>query len=173
MKTRKLTVTALFAAVAVAVNAAESLLPAVAFLPPGAKLGLSNVVTMFCSAVMGLPGALGVAVTKSLFVLATRGFTAFLMSAAGGIFSTCVCFLLLRYTKKHVGYLGIGILGAVTHNCAQTAVSALLAGKAILYYLPFLAAASAITGAVSGFVLGFLQKYFPIHIIGKDIKNGT
>lgn len=173
MKTKKLTLVAMFAAIAVAINAAESLLPTMAFLPPGAKPGLSNVVTVFCSGVLGLPCGLGVSVTKSLFVLATRGFSAFLMSLAGGVISTLVSWMLLKYTKKHVGYLGIGVAGAAVHNCAQIAVSAVFAGKAIFLYMPFLAFASVFTGALSGFVLGFTFRYFPTRIIGKDSDNGT
>ena len=88
------------------------------------------------------------------------------MSMAGGVCSTLVCYLLLKRSKN--GYIGIGIIGAAVHNCAQTAVCAVYAGNAVLWYLPFLAAASVLTGSVSGFLLGLLIKYFPLKYFRKD-----
>lgn len=166
MDIKKLTRCALFSAVALCISAVEMLLPSFSFMPPGSKLGLSNVVTMFASYALGLYSALAVALLKSLFVLVTRGFTAFLMSMAGGVCSTLVCYLLLKRSKN--GYIGIGIIGAAVHNCAQTAVCAVYAGNAVLWYLPFLAAASVFTGSVSGFLLGLLIKYFPLKYFRKD-----
>ena len=72
----------------------EGLLPA---LPvPGAKLGLSNIVTMYALTALSLPAALGITAVKAVFAL-LRGGSAFLMSAAGGCSapsswrSACVC----------------------------------------------------------------------------------
>ena len=166
MKTKTITFSALAAAAAVAVNAAEGLLPAVPFLPPGARLGLSNVITMLAAERLGLAAALAASAVKSLFVLLTRGFTAFLMSLAGGLISTLICGIMLRKSTGW-GYVGIGIIGAVLHNCAQSAVCPVWAGSAILYYLPFLAAASVVTGGLSGALLAAAAKYIPREITEK------
>lgn len=170
MKTKKLTLCALFAAAAIAVNAAEGFLPVTAFLPPGARLGLSNVVTMFASVSLGLPYALAIALLKSLFVLASRGVTAFLMSLAGGLLSTLVCGLLLTRGKRRLGFVAVGMIGALIHNCAQTAVCVIWTGSAILWYLPFLALASLVSGAAGGFLLALTDRYFPKKLLkGTDI----
>lgn len=147
-KTRKLTYTAVFSAIAVAVSAVESLVPLGAFMPPGAKLGMSNIV-------------------KSLFVLATRGVTAFFMSLAGGLLSTLVCGLLIKSKKIFFGRVGIGIIGALLHNFAQISVCSLYMGSAVFAYLPFLCLASLVTGSASGLLLGLTEKHFPNKIIDK------
>lgn len=84
----------LLAALALALSFLEGLLPA---LPvPGAKLGLSNIVTMYALTALSLPAALGITAVKAVFAL-LRGGSAFLMSAAGGCSapsswrSACVC----------------------------------------------------------------------------------
>lgn len=171
MKTRKLTLCALFSAVAVALNALEGLLPTAAFMPPGAKLGISNVVTMFMSLRIGIFEALATALIKSLFVLATRGFSAFVMSLSGGIVSTLACCFMLKYCKKIFGFVGVGIVGAFLHNCAQVLVCMIAAGKAVLSYIPFLAVASVVTGAFSGILLSLTDRYFPKKLLGEDNIN--
>ncbi|MBO4452319.1 MAG: Gx transporter family protein [Clostridia bacterium] len=159
---------AMLGALAVAVSAAESLLPTAPFLPPGAKLGLSNVVTMYISRSVGLGYGLAAALLKSLFVLATRGLTAFLMSLAGGLLSTLVCGLLLTKEKAKIGYIGVGVTGALLHNSAQLCVSIALAGTAVAYYAPFLIAASLVTGSLGGALLGLIIKRFPKNNVRKD-----
>ncbi len=100
----------LLAALALALSFLEGLLPA---LPvPGAKLGLSNIVTMYALTALSLPAALGITAVKAVFAL-LRGGSAFLMSAAGGLLSTLVMALCLRLFRGKMGDIGIGIAGAV------------------------------------------------------------
>lgn len=152
-KTYKLTLNAILAALAVAISAAEGLLPALAFMPPGAKPGLSNVVTMFASKTLSVLSALTIVGVKALFVLATRGLTAFFMSLAGGVISTVLTAYLLNRKNSRLGCIGIGVLGAAAHNAAQITVAALLTNSGIFYYLPFLLAASVVTGSITGGIL--------------------
>lgn len=151
----------LLSGLAVALSALEGLIPPLPFMPPGAKAGLSNIATMFAACYIGLPGALSVAIIKSLFVLITRGGTSFFMSIAGGLVSTVFMWLFLRFGK--FGLVGTGIAGAVAHNSAQLAVSILLTGTpALLYYYPallvFAMAAGSITGIILKVVLSATQK---------------
>lgn len=105
-------------ALAIALSLQEGWLPA---LPaPGAKLGLSNIVTMFVLSSMGLPAALAVAAGKAVFAL-FRGGTAFLMSFAGGAASTLVMAVCLRFFRGHVSYIGSrrGRGGGAQHGAAR------------------------------------------------------
>jgi len=43
----------IFFAVAMILNYVEAMVPTAAFLPPGVKLGLSNIVTMYCLFFLG------------------------------------------------------------------------------------------------------------------------
>ena len=88
MKARKTALLGILCAQAIALSFLESLIPALPFLPPGAKPGFSNIVTMFAVLTFGLPQAMCITVFKALFALATRGATAFFMSLAGGVLST-------------------------------------------------------------------------------------
>ncbi|HOD02241.1 MAG TPA: Gx transporter family protein, partial [Clostridiales bacterium] len=61
----------------------EGLLPS--FFPvQGIKLGLSNIVTMYCVSSPGISYALAVTLFKAFFALITRGAVASLLSLSGG-----------------------------------------------------------------------------------------
>ena len=117
-ETLQLTRAGMLAAAAIALSAAESLFPALPFLPPGAKPGFSNLACMLAASGMGLGPAFSVAVCKALFAGLTRGLSAGLLSLCGGLLSTAVTFLLLK--GRHFGYVGIGIAGAVGHNLRRS-----------------------------------------------------
>lgn len=144
----------MLSALAIGLNYLEGLIPPLPFLPPGAKLGFSNLAVMIGAKRGGVRDALVIALIKSLFVLLTRGFTAFLMSAAGGLLSALVTGLLLQKKKPIFGLLGIGVLGAVCHNAGQLTVAVLLTGPAVaLGYGPYLLLFALVTGALTGVVL--------------------
>ena len=95
-KVKRLALMGLLFALAMALSFLESLLPALPMLPPGIRLGLSNIITMYALFVLGPASGYTIAVLKSLFVLLTRGAVAAAMSAAGGIVSVTVMLLLSR-----------------------------------------------------------------------------
>ncbi len=142
-------------ALALALSFAESLIPPLPGLPPGAKPGLSNIVTMFAATSLGVSDAFFITVIKALFVGITRGFTAMIMSASGGILSTACACILLRSKKNNLGYIGIGIICAVCHNIGQLAAACILSGTWTLItgYGPFLLIFAVVTGFVTGTVL--------------------
>ena len=93
-KVKRLALMGLLFALAMALSFLESLLPALPMLPPGIRLGLSNIVTMYALFALGPVSGYTIAVLKSLFVLLTRGAVAAAMSASGGIASVTVMLLL-------------------------------------------------------------------------------
>ncbi len=144
---------ALLCAQAIALNFIESLLPEMPFLPPGAKPGFSNIITMFAAGTLGLPEALIITVTKSLFTFATRGFTAFVMSISGGLLSCLAGYFLLRHAREKIGYMGISVICALCHNLGQLCASAAMTGSsATFYYAPFLVIFGVITGILTGVI---------------------
>lgn len=144
----------LLAALALCLSFLEGLLPPLPFLPPGAKLGLSNIVTMYAAGAMGLPCALFLAVLKGGFSFFGRGVTAGVMSLSGGVLSTLVMWLLLRKTKASLSV--VGVCGALSHNAAQLAVAFFLTSAAALYYGPFLLLFGVLTGVLTGLALKLL-----------------
>ncbi len=91
----------------------ESLIPDIAFLPPGAKLGLANIVVMFTVLTMGFADGLFIVVLKSGFVFLTRGVASFFMSISGGLLSYLILIttiLLSKKIKHNFSYIGISVL---------------------------------------------------------------
>ena len=150
---QKAAVTGILAAAALALSFLESLLPPLSFLPPGAKLGLSNVAVMFAVLCLGLPQALLVVAAKAVFTLFTRGFAAFVMSLCGGVCSCLVMAVLSRPRFRKLGYMGISILSAAAHNMGQLAAASVLTDTALWAYCPALLVFGAVFGALTGTVL--------------------
>lgn len=143
--------TGMLFALSMALAFLEGLLPTVAFLPPGVKLGLSNIITMYALFCVGEKRALLIAVLKSIFVLLTRGTVAGILSLSGGILSVAVMVGVSVILKEKVSYLTVSILGAVFHNIGQlVAASFLLQTEMALYYLPVLILSGIGMGLITG-----------------------
>ena len=151
--TYKIALFGVLSAVALTLSYLEGLIPTVAFMPPGAKMGFSNIATMFAASSMGIVSALAITFIKALFAGITRGVTAFFMSLCGGILSTVTMYLLFKLSKK-TGYMAIGIICALVHNSGQLIVAIITAGNlSVLGYAPVLLISGTVTGAVTGTVL--------------------
>lgn len=153
INTKKVALSGILGALALVLSFMESvLMPQVTFLPPGAKPGLSNIITMFAADTMGFAGAIYIVLIKSVFAFITRGVTAFLMSFAGGILSMIAMLILLKV--KSVSFIGVGVVSSCCHNLGQLLVSVILTGtQALFNYAPFLLIFAVVTGVVTGTVL--------------------
>lgn len=145
----------LLMALAVALNFAENLIPALPMMPPGIKLGLSNIVVAYCLFYLGKTDALAIAVLKSGFVLLTRGVTAGAMSIAGGLLSLCIMLLARWLTRPgKFRYFYVSVPGAVAHNIGQLFMAAfLLKNTAVFYSLPVLLIAGILMGCITAILL--------------------
>lgn len=153
-KNYKVALTAILCALAIALNFLEGLIPPLPFLPPGAKPGFSNIITMFAAGSLGFPHAIAIALLKGLFSFVTRGATAGIMSLSGGILSAVAMYLLMRYSRKHLGLIGISVICALCHNLGQLLAAMLITSTVnIAYYAPALAVFGIATGAVTGVIL--------------------
>ncbi|MBQ8183263.1 MAG: Gx transporter family protein [Clostridia bacterium] len=161
---RKVALSGIFCALAMAISFLESLIPPLVPVP-GIKPGFSNIVTMFCLDSLGFPYAFAVTLFKASFALITRGVTAFFMSLFGGIASLMVTTLLFRLKEKYIGCMGIGVLAAVAHNCGQLAVAVAILGHTILTISPVLI----ISGVASGLITGTVF-YYTVPVLKKHIK---
>ncbi len=153
-KTRQIALVGILGAQALALSWLESLLPAFPLLPPGAKPGLSNIVTMFTVSALSPAYALFIVLIKAAFAGITRGLTALLMSLCGGLMSLLAMWLLLRKLKKNpLGLVGIGVLCALAHNFGQLIAAAIITDTVtIAGYAPALLVFGVATGIVTGCV---------------------
>ena len=165
-RTQRISFNGLLGTLALVLSAWEGMLPPIPVLPPGAKLGLSNLVTMYAAGTVGLGPALCIAILKGLFAGITRGFVAMLMSLSGGVASTLVMWFFLRLKGNPFGMIGLGVAGALSHNAAQLCVAALLTTPAIVWYIPWLLLFGVCSGILTGLVLRavmpLLDKWRPI-----------
>ncbi len=146
----RLTTTAVLAALAMALSFLEGLLPP---LPvPGARLGLANLAVMYALVGLSFPCAAGITAVKAVFAL-LRGPITYLMSTVGGVFALLAMAVVHRMCRKHLSFIGVGVLGAAAHNVGQLLVSLLLLGSAMWYYAPLLLLMAVPTGVVTGLVL--------------------
>lgn len=153
-KNYKIALAAVLCALAIALNFLEGQIPPLPFLPPGAKPGFSNIITMFAAGSLGFPQAVAVALVKGLFSFITRGATAGIMSLSGGLLSAVAMFILMRYARKHLGLIGISVICALCHNLGQLIAAMFITSTAsIAYYAPALALFGIATGAVTGVIL--------------------
>ncbi len=132
----------------------ESMLPPFPMLPPGVKIGLANIVTMYTLFFIGKKEAFILNIAKGIFVLITRGVTAGVLSLCGGILSICVIILLTFIFKKKISYMILSIMGAISHNIGQLiAIIIMMNNKYTVYYLPVLLIAGVIMGSITGILL--------------------
>lgn len=160
-QTRKIAYMGLMLAVIMALSFVEHMLPPLPLLPPNVKLGLSNIVTMYCVFFLGAREAFTLAVLKSGFVLLTRGPVAGLLSVTGGLLAVATVALLIFCFRDKLSYIVASIAGAVMHNVGQiVAVSVIMGTNMIFYYLPVLIVSGVIMGIVTGTMLKLLLPVF-------------
>ena len=110
MATKKLTQTAILAALALALSLLERLLPLSLVLPlPGVKLGLSNLVTLFALYALGLPYAAAILLLRVVLGSVFSGsVTALLYSLVGGLLSLGMMALLKRFPGLSIYGVSVG-----------------------------------------------------------------
>ena len=159
-KVKRLALMGLLFALAMALSFLESLLPALPMLPPGIRLGLSNIVTMYALFVLGPVSGYTIAILKAGFVVLTRGAVAAAMSAAGGVFSVTIMLLLSLLPGIKEQYLLLSVFGGAAHNIGQLVMARfIINNQYVWYYFPVLLAAGLLMGAITGMALRVVLPY--------------
>ena len=156
MKTKKLTLLALLAAIALTIFMIEAQIPSPVPIP-GVKLGLANIVTVFTVFVLGpKEGAAVLAVRIFLGAVFAGNFSTILYSAGGGGLAILTTILLKKVLKDNQLWVA-GCLGAVAHSIGQMAMAVLVTGTpGLLLYLPVMIGVSILTGCFTGLCAQFL-----------------
>lgn len=150
MSSRRLARYALLTALAMALSWLESLAPLAGAVPPGVKLGLTNLVVIFALYRMSLRDAAVISLIRVVLVAFTFGNSySFAYSLAGAALSLAVMALLKRSGKFSL--LGVSVAGAVSHNIAQVLVAmAVMETSRLAWYLPVLL----VSGIAAGVCVG-------------------
>ncbi|MCL2078828.1 MAG: Gx transporter family protein [Oscillospiraceae bacterium] len=169
MTVKRLTLAAIFTAIALAVYVIEAMIPLPIGLP-GIRLGLANTVTLI---VLFMPKD-GIIKTKitgadALIILLCRILlgafitgraVALAYSLTGGLFALGAQVITKRFvTPKQIWVCGA--LGAVFHNIGQILAAIVITGTpSIAAYLPILIVAGVVTGVITGVAAGFTVARF-------------
>ena len=154
---RRVALVGLMGALTVTLSVLEGMLPPLPILPPGAKLGLSNIVLLLAAWEWGFSLSIPLAVLKGLMVLLSRGATAGIMSLSAGLVSALVITLLFSFKRCPLGLAGISMVGALCHNATQLCCSRWLMGTpAVWGYAPVLLLLALPAGLLTGSLLRLL-----------------
>ncbi len=156
LNTKKLTLTAVFSAAAIAMSTLENLVPIGALIPiPGLKLGIANLAVMAAVYFIGKRAGAAVALLKVAVIFLTFGNASSLFLSASG---TLLAYISLLLTKrafgKRISFISISAISAICHATGQViAASIITESLATLSVLLPLGLCSVLTGALTGFIM--------------------
>ena len=150
---RRLTTDALLISLSLILFLVEGLLPPL-MLPPGAKFGLANAVTLVALYMFSEVDALIILLTRIFLAGVFAGSpTVIFFSVSGGLLSLAAMILLKR-TKKF-SIVGVSAAGGFFHNVGQIfAAMFFMNSQKIFFYLPLLGTC----GIFVGVLIGLLSK---------------
>lgn len=156
----KISLMGLLFALAMVFSYLESLV-SIPGLLPGMRLGLSNLVTMYCLFFLGKSSGYTMAVLKAGFVVLTRGAVAGALSLSGGLLSVTAIVLLDCLSKHSLHYVTLSAAGAVFHNIGQLVVARFLTSVFLYYYIPVLLLTGLAVGIMTGKLFIWIIPYLP------------
>ena len=152
-KTRRIALSGLLFALAMALSFIEGTLTIPGLLP-GMKLGLANIVVMYALFFMGPRQALVLDVLKALFVFLVSGFTAGFLSLCGGLLSLLVMWVLYYLLPVRPTWFILSVCGALAHNIGQLLGASVILSTAVsLYYAPVMLVLGLVMGALTSITL--------------------
>lgn len=159
-KAPDLVLAAMFLAAGIILQAVETL-----YLPPmiipGAKFGLANSITLIMIVFFGFRDVVShifMRVTAVSLITGTFMSTTFFFSLAGGLASGMAMLLCYRFARGRLSFVGISLIGAVTHNLAQLATALLVLGHpGVILLLPWLLFVAVPAGVPNGLLVNILE----------------
>lgn len=163
---KKIAALALLTALGLIAFMLESLFPPLFF--PGAKMGLSNVFSLFALVVFGLPEALLVVTARTVLGSLFAGNVSLLLySFTSGIASTLVSGALMLALPR-ISLLCVSVFSAVVHNTVQLLVYCALTQTTLIFgYMPYLALLGVLAGVLVGLAATYAVKGIPLSFFQK------
>lgn len=168
--TSKLVLMGLMVAYSLALYLIETIIPnPMITLFPGAKLGLSNIVTLLCLINLGFKDTFKILSVRIILSSIFAGpLSYFLFSIAGGYLSLFGMYLATRISG--FSNIGISLCGAIMHNIGQLLVASLIiVNISMMAYLPFMLGASLATGIFVGIVVKFADPLLKKQLMGRHM----
>lgn len=167
MSVKRITRCALFTAAALLMFMIESLFPPLMAFAPGAKLGLSNAVTLIALILLGASDAFLILIARCLLgALFTANAFSVVYSLPAGLVSLVLQTVLYKLLFPKISLMSISFAGAVAHNTVQLIIASLIAGVNMLPLLPLMLAAGTAAGLIVGLIAYFTVKLLPQSVYG-------
>ena len=150
-KTKRLTLCAIFVALAMALSYTERFIPLQMVIPlPGVKLGLANIVTLIALYLLGPKYAFAILIPRCIFgAVFGGGITGLAFSLTGGILAMAVMAMSRKIPIFSI--YGVSILGAAAHTIGQILAAMVLMNSVYIgAYLPYLLLVALFTGFATG-----------------------
>lgn len=153
MKTKKMTFLGLMVAYSLILYIIETYIPnPLIAIFPGAKLGLSNIITLISLIVLGVKDTCVILSIRIILSSIFTGPISYLLFSAGGAYLSLIS-MYLSSKIKDFSLVGVSIIGAIGHNIGQLLVASLIVENInMVGYLPFMIIASLVTGIFVGLV---------------------
>lgn len=156
MKTKKITFLGLMVAYSLVLYIIETYIPnPLIAIFPGAKLGLSNIITLISLVVLGLKDTCIILTIRIILSSIFSGPISYLLFSAGGAYLSLICMYMFSKLKG-LSIVGVSIIGAIGHNMGQLLVASIIVQNInIVGYLPFMLISSLVTGMFVGLVSNY------------------
>lgn len=160
LRTKRLTMSAMFATLALIFTYVEVLIPYNLGVP-GVKLGLANLVIIIALYEMDFKYAMTINIIRIMLSgLLFAGVFAMLYSLAGGVLSLIVMWALKKTGKFSM--IGVSMAGGVIHNMGQLLVAAFVVSNLRMFvYFPILVFSGIAAGICIGIVSYIIDQRVP------------
>lgn len=156
MKTKKMTFLSLMVAYSLVLYIIETYIPnPLIAVFPGAKLGLSNIITLISLIILGIKDTFIILTVRIILSSIFAGPMSYLLFSIGGAYLSLMGMYLCSKIKDF-SLVGVSIVGAIAHNIGQLLVASMIVQNInMIGYLPFML----ITSLVTGMFIGLVSKY--------------
>ena len=171
MSAKRIAYISLLTAIALALHFLENALPPLLAFAPGAKMGLSNVVSIVALFLLGIPDAYSILIVRCVLgALFGGNMWSLAYSLPAGIISLTAQIALIKCVFPRLSLTAISFIGALLHNAVQLLIASLTVKVSLFAVLPLTMLASVIAGLFVGLVSYFSLRALPekFYIINKE-----
>ena len=160
LKTRRLALSAMLAALALIFSYVEAMIP-IPVPVPGIKLGIANLVIVMAIYKLGFRYAFTINCVRIVIAgLLFSGIFGMFYSFAGGILSIAVMYLL--YRTGWFSMIGVSMAGGVAHNLGQLITACLIVSNIrLMSYFSILLFSGLFSGIAVGFLATLIYRRLP------------
>jgi heptaprenyl diphosphate synthase len=174
MSAKRIAYLSLLTAIALVLHVLENALPPLLSFAPGAKMGLSNVVSLIALFLLGVPDAYAILIVRCVLGAVFGGnLWSLTYALPAGIISLSVQVLLVKMVFPTLSLTAISFIGALIHNVVQLIIASITVKVNLLTVLPLTMLASVIAGLFVGLTAYFSLKALPskFYILNEQKKD--